>query len=144
MQQQKANSFEIIARDARVEMKCWGETLQELFLNAVKGMAYYIKPSAFAQVERRKKIAEKIFVEAVDINSLLIEFLSEVIARADIRSVVFTEAVFERFGENFLEGEITGIEAGEYDKTVGGVSYEDVEIKKDPKTERFEAVVSFL
>ena len=144
MQKQKTNSFEITVRDARTEINVWGKTLQNLFLHALQGLAYHIAPSALAENTHKKKVTEKILVEAVDINSLLVEFLSEVIARADIRGAIFTDAAFERFGENFLEGEIIGIETEERERTVEGVSYEELEIKKDPKTGQFEAIIYFM
>lgn len=128
--------FEIITETPDVRMRIQGRTLEELFLNALRGMASYMAPGLMKA--RGGRIAEAIMIRAVDINSLLVEFLSEAIARADGRDALFTSATFRTFGEDFLEGEIAGTPAKMRAHDVHAVSYQNVDIKRSSQTGFFE------
>lgn len=128
--------FEIITETPDVRMHIQGRTLEELFLNALRGMASYMAPGKMHA--RGGRIAEAIMIRAVDINSLLVEFLSEAIARADGRDALFTTATFREFGENFLEGEIAGASMDAHARDIRAVSYSNVDIKKSRETGLFE------
>ncbi len=134
----KTTEFEIFPRGTDVQLRVKGKTLQELFRNAVKGVASYLHPHASPV---RTLEAYPIKVEAVDINSLLVEFLSEIISRSDMDSLLFTDAKLENFGENFLEGELSGTDLDEMEHSVQSVSYQDVDIKKNPESGLYEAAV---
>lgn len=136
-------NFEILPDAADTRMKVWGEKLEDLFCNALRGVAFYLRPDLAELGKTAKKVKEKIKVEAVDINSLLIEFLSAAIAKSDYGSAVFTGAKFKKFGENFLEGEILGIKVDGFEKDIKAVSYNEVDIKKNPETGSYETILVF-
>lgn len=135
--------FELFPYASDIRMKIEGKTLKELFCNAVRGVAFYLKPEVLKLGKRAWRIKHAIKIEAVDLNSLLIEFLSEVIAESDIQNAIFTGARFKTFGENFLEGEIAGIGADGFDKDIKAVSYHEVDIKKNPETGFYETILVF-
>lgn len=135
--------FEILPHTADMRMRVWGKTIKDLFRNALTGMAFYLAPEIEAMAQGGKKVKQAIRVEAVDINSLLIEFLSEAIAQSDIQNVIFTAATFQEFGENFLQGEISGVAVEGFEKDIKAVSYHEVDIKKNPETGLFETVLVF-
>ena len=135
--------FEILPPAADLKTRVHGSTVQELFRHALSGAAFLVSPDAFKQVKSGRKILAELAVEAVDINSLLIEFLSRAIARAEAEGAVFTDAAFRAFGENFLEAELSGVDAGNAVHEIRGVSYEEVDIKKNPATGFFETVLVF-
>lgn len=135
--------FEVFPHTADVRLKVWGRTIKELFLNALKGVAFYLKPDVGELGRRAEKVKHAVSVEAVDINSLLIEFLSEVIAQADIQNAIFTSATFKKFGENFLEGEIAGFAVEGFDKDIKAVSYHEVDIRKNQDTGAYETILVF-
>lgn len=137
------DGFEILPHTADMRMRVWGKTLKDLFRAALRGVAFYLKPAALELKERSAKIKEKIKVETVDINSLLIEFLSEVVAQSDIHNVIFISASFKKFGENFLEGEISGVKVDGFEKDIKAVSYHEVDIRKNPETGLYETMLVF-
>lgn len=141
--QETTNSFQILPHTADMRMKVWGKTLQELFKNALCGMAFYLKPEVLQLAKKVKHLKQQIRVEAVDINSLLVEFLSEVIAQSDINNVVFTSVSFQEFGENFLEGILSGSNVERFEKDIKAVSYHEVDVKKNPETGFFETMLVF-
>ena len=140
---EKKEGFNIIVSERSVQLKAVGHTLKELFRNAVRGLTLYIKPEAEALSKKEKKEKHVLAVQAVDINSLLIEFLTQVIAQADFHGLVFTNATFKRFGDNFLEAELMGIPAGSFEREVKAVSYFDVDIIKDPVSGLYETMLIF-
>ena len=128
----QARGFEVITDSPDVRMRIRGRTLQELFRNALHGVASYISPGPIRAHGGR--LAEAIMVRAVDINSLLVEFLSETLARAEGRDALFTTATFRAFGEDFLEAELAGVAMDDRMRDVRAISYQDVDIKKSPET----------
>ena len=145
----QSQGYEFVPDVPEVRLRAWGKTLRELFRNALKGMAAYLHAGVFdAALPGRKErhaIKERhvIKVDAVDINTLLVAFLSEVIARTDMHNVVFINAAFKTFGENFLEGDLTGVKVGEVEKEIKAISYEDVDISHNKETGLYEAVLVF-
>ena len=132
--------FEILPHTADTRMRVWGKKLEELFRNALRGVAYYLKP---VSLDLAGKIKQKVKVEAADISSLLVEFLSEVIAQSDVHNAIFTKVTFKKFGDNFLEAVLTGAKVDGFDKEIKAVSYHEVNIKKNPETGMYETVLVF-
>lgn len=137
------DGFQILPHTADMRIRVWGGTLQELFGNALRGMAHYLAPAVFSLKGKVTRVRQAISIEAVDVNSLLVEFLSEVIAQSDIKNAVFTKVIFEKFGENFLKGELQGVAVDKFDKDIKAVSYHEVDIKRSPETGMYETALVF-
>lgn len=133
--------FEFLPHTDTVRLKIWGKQLEELFRNALRGVSFYLKSAVFEQKKKSLKGRHEIKIEAVDLPSLLIEFLSEVITQSDIHNKVFTDVVFKEFGENFLTGELTGSTVDGFDKEIKAVSYQDIDVKRNPETGMYETVL---
>lgn len=134
--------FEIVPDDFGVRMHVRGKTVRELFRNAVAGLAAYMKPDIASVSKNRQQTREEISIETVDLNSLLVDFLSSVVAQADSKSAVFTGITFKKFGENFLSGELSGIATDQFDNEIRAVSYSDVDIRKNAKTGLYETMLT--
>lgn len=133
--------FELFSDRADVKMKVSGKTLQGLFKDALRGVAFYLKPETLKLKRKDLKEKQKIKIQAADINSLLVEFLSKIIAQADIVNTVFVDMSLENFGENFLEGELAGVKVDALEQDIKAVSYEEVDIKKSPTSGRYETIL---
>ncbi|OGZ96940.1 MAG: hypothetical protein A2847_01715 [Candidatus Sungbacteria bacterium RIFCSPHIGHO2_01_FULL_50_25] len=139
----KDRGFEIFNHDGIVKMRVWGKTLEDLFRNSIRGLASYFKEGILDAKKAAPEEPHDIRVEAVDINSLLGDCLSRVIAESDICSRVFFDIRFTKFGENFLEGVLSGVPAEEFDNEIKAVSYSEVDIKKNTSTGYFETLLVF-
>lgn len=135
--------FEIILQEDTVCLHAKGKNLKELFRNALRGLTMFIKPDALAQNRKEKKEKRLIAVEAVDIHSLLIEFLTQVVAQAELHGLAFTNVIFKTLGDNFLEAELFGIAAGEFEKEIKAVSYSAVDIKRNEESGLYETTLVF-
>lgn len=138
-----AESFEILPHTVDMRMRVCGKTLQELFRNALRGIASYMKEGVLTHVSKEAEEKRAVRIEAADINSLLVEFLSEVVAASDIKNIIFTDVSFKEFGENFLEGTMQGLKADGFDKDIKAVSYHEADVKRNPDTGLFEAILVF-
>ncbi len=75
----------------------------------------------------------KIKVESVDINSLLVDFLSEILAKSQINKVVYQvlKIKYQKLKESVkLEAEILGYLVEQFDEDIKAVTYQDLDIKK--------------
>lgn len=137
--------FEILPHTADMRMRVRGKTLKDLFRNALRAVALYLRQDSEELGKLKEKTVTKlpIKIEAVDLNSLLIEFLSEVVAQSDIHNVIFTEVNFKKFGENFLEGRLAGLKVDGFEKDIKAISYHEVDIKKNPETGMYETLLVF-
>lgn len=143
MKTKNYQEFEIVPQDEHTRLYVRGRTVQELFHNALAGMAYFLAPDAVKPLPAGKKIKQEIAVRAVDVSSLLVEFISQVLAEQEARGAVFIQSVFRTFGENFLDAEVTGVSVQEPAAEIRAISYADVEIKKNQDTGLFETTLVF-
>lgn len=134
--------FEIIPDTENARMRIWGKDLKELFRNALSCVASYLK-SDMAAADRKDAIRRPIKIQAVDLNSLLIEFLSETLSLSDMHNAVFTTASFKNFGDNFLKGIISGVKIESFEKDIKAILYDEVDIKKNPETGMYETILVF-
>lgn len=139
----KTQGFELLPRIADIHMRAWGKTIKELFRNALQGMASFTQPALWHSMAISKKEKQFIRVDAVDINTLLVKFLSEVTALSDIHNTVFTHIVFKTFGDNFLEAELSGAHTDEFEKEIKAISYHEVDIKRNPESGLYETILVF-
>jgi SHS2 domain-containing protein len=136
--------FEILSNIADVRVRVWGKTLQELFQNALGGMASFVKPEVFALKKKSFREKHDIKIEAIDVTSLLIEFLSRVIALSDSVNTVFVEVSFKEFGENFLKGKLVGVKLDDgFEREIKAVSYHEVDITHDQEKGMYETILVF-
>ena len=135
--------FQMVIGAETIHVKARGKTVKELFRNALRGTAVFLKPAVWLTAEKTKKVKHVIRVEAVDINTLLIAFMSKVIALSDIHNIIFTNVMFKTIGCNFLEGELSGVAADGFDQEIKAVSYQDVDVKRNPESGLYETVLVF-
>ena len=135
--------FQLMADTGTIRINAWGATVHELFRNALRGMAALIRPTIFTAGEKAKKVKQFLRVEAVDLNTLLVEFLSEVIGRSDIHNLIFTNVTFKHIGENFLEAELSGVSSDGQELEIKSVSYHDVDIKRNQASGLYETTLEF-
>ncbi len=149
--------FEILPHTADARVKVFGETREELFKNALLAMAGILNPDARRgrgsdQKRRRnqKLIKAKINIQSPDINSLLVDFLSEVLYQSQMNKVIYSEVLFSKFsdpstnsGQAELQAEIRGNKVDSFDEDIKAVTYHELEIKKSPPAGGFETIIVF-
>ena len=129
--------YKILEHIADVKVRAFGKTKEELFLNAMRGMVEILKP----KILKEKSETRKIKIESVDINALLVDFLSEVLYLIQTNKEVYNNVKFTKFSDTELEGELTSNKIESFGEDIKAVTYHGLKIEK--KNNLYEATVLF-
>jgi SHS2 domain-containing protein len=76
-------------------------------------------------------VKENIEVQSLDFNALLVDFLSEVLAKTDISHTVFNKLKIKKLTDNFLQTEIEGQKIDYFGQEIKAATHHGLEIKQD-------------
>lgn len=118
---------------ADLKIKAFGKTKEELFANAAYGM--------FQQIESRKgekglpaqagEVTRKIKIESVDLEALLVDFLSELLSLSDQYNEIYRDCKLKITDDKLLEGEISGNKVESFETEIKAVTYHELKIEKE-------------
>jgi SHS2 domain-containing protein len=135
----KEKFFEILSHQADLKLKVFGKTKKELFENSMIAM---FEAAGITGKKVGSKAKRKIKIESLDIFSLLVDFLSEVLYLSEINDEVYWQAKFNEFSDTKLKGELLGERIKERNLIIKGVTYHDLDICKN-KDGFWEATILF-
>jgi SHS2 domain-containing protein len=137
-------TFKILSHTADFRLKVIGDSVEELFRVAVEGMARIQKPNInkILTEDRKLKIQVTIKVKSSDLTSLLIDFLSEILAQSNINKAIFIEVNFIKLSETELVAKVNGIKINDFNRDIKAVTYHEAEIKKNKKNQ-WETIIVF-
>ncbi|MDZ7692764.1 MAG: archease [Balneolaceae bacterium] len=118
--------IEIIQHTADKGILVQGDTLEELFKAALKGMARIQKEEPAARAD---ELSTTIQISAPDRTALLIDFLSEVHTLSDIHNTVFYYTDFKKISETNLEAQINGQNVSKFDEDIKAVTHSQADIQ---------------
>jgi len=130
--------FELIPHTADIQVRVYGADLAQFFKNAVIGMFQAIGP----QVEGCKKefgrlicpelpIKREVEIESIDLESLLVDFLSECLYLSDINDEAYIDATIHEVDHNHIKATLHGVKITGFEVVeVKAVTYHNLEIKK--------------
>lgn len=118
-----------------------GNSLQELFLAGMEGMAQILKKD-FCQNHMAFPLKHTVLLTAKDTTALLIDFLSEVLTYSLVEKAVFCRAEFTELSAKTLNAKIYGIKTNRFDKDIKAVTYHEAKVKRNNKN-RYETIVVF-
>lgn len=129
--------FQELEYTADVGLRVFGKDLKELFENAAWGMFSLITdPGQVAPITQRD-----IELEAIDVETLLVDWLSELLYLHEIEEEVYSEFVFDHVTPTTLKGHVRGDRDQDIKKDIKAVTYHDLVVKKT--TTGYEATVVF-
>jgi len=126
----KKKKYKILEHKADLKIKVFGKTKEELFENAVIGMQ---RAANYTPTKQPTTKQLKIKIKSVDLLSLLVDFLSEVLYLIETEKLVFEKVEFEKFTEKEIEANLIGKPLKRMGVHIKGVTYHDLDIgqKKD-------------
>jgi SHS2 domain-containing protein len=126
--------FKVLSHTADLRLKIYGKNEEELFRNAVLGLAVVIKKDAERFAKRKPAGGyEKIAIEGHNWEELLISFLNEVLVQANINKKIYTWVKFLKLSSYVLEAHIFGTPVDHFDEDVKAVTYHDVKITQNKR-----------
>lgn len=130
--------FEILEHRADLKIRVFGKTKEDLFENAMIGMQAALR----AEIRNSKLEARNIKIRSGDLNSLLVDFLSEINYLNEVNKEVYDNIKFNKFSDKKLEGEIFGRKVERFSLVIKGVTYHDLDIHQK-KDDIWQAIVLF-
>jgi SHS2 domain-containing protein len=138
--------YEILPHPAELRLRIYGKTLEELFTNAAFALAKILKHDAEKLFENLSLKAKryKLKTHSIDINSLLVDFLSEILAKSQINKEVYLISDINIGCKSLvagckLEAELFGFAVQHFDEDIKAVTYQDVNIQLKPKSYKLKA-----
>ncbi|MBI1974838.1 MAG: archease [Parcubacteria group bacterium] len=122
--------FEILGHTADLRLRVTGKTEEELFRNALRGMASIQSPQASKPISPKAKKRE-VKVQSPDVSALLIDFLNEVLYLSNVSKEVYVDVAFSKFSGIELEGELSGVPVEKFDKDIKAATYHEAEVKQN-------------
>jgi len=123
-------AFEEIEHTADRALRIYGRNLQELLLNAASGLN-----SLMGAVDDIDSVQEKksVEIEAMDAESLLVEWLSELAYWAESEMLVFSKFDLKIVSPTHLKAMAYGSRVNQMEKQIKAVTYHNLEIVKTDK-----------
>ena len=126
----KMKKFEILEHKADLKIRVFGKDLRELFLNAIVGM---FEEAGYES--EGEEIKREIKISSLDLPSLLVDFLSEVLYLCEVNKEVYHKVLFKNLTEKELEGILIGKPLKRMGVHIKAVTYHDLDIhQKEDKT----------
>ena len=118
--------FELIHHTADVRVRVTATSLEDLFRDAVRGMYAVMRGEARSaqRIEREIRVDD-----SAGTTALLVDFLNDVLNRAQIGQELFEEVDFTRFEETSLTATLTGTADAEFEEDVKAVTYHEAEVR---------------
>ena len=121
--------YEILEHKADLKIKVFGRTKEELFENAMVGM---FEGARYEPEIRNTKyeIRNEIKIKSLDLPSLLVDFLSEILYLVETRKEVYQKIDFKKITDNRLEATLIGKKIKRMGVHIKGVTYHGLEINQ--------------
>ena len=121
--------FEVIQHTADVRLRIHGDSVEELFREAVRGLTACLQP----QATQSSEVERTLRVESVDRTTLLVDFLNEVLWFADVHSEIFHDVKFAELTELSLTAELRGSRAESFGSDIKAVTYHEAEVTRNER-----------
>jgi SHS2 domain-containing protein len=120
--------FEEIEHTADRALRIYGATWEEFLVNAAEGMNTILAPTPG---RARGRTFKEVDLRAIDAESLLVAWLTELAYWAEAESLVFDQFRFRVLEPTRLRSTVAGAAAEKLDRHVKAVTYHDLKIAKD-------------
>lgn len=123
--EEKVSKFKILSHTADLKIKFFGKNKEELFRNALLGMQSSLKSEDKEETKERK-----ISLSSDNLESLLVDFLSEINYLNETKKEIFKNIEFEELTDKKLKAKVFSKKVKRFGLIIKGISYHELEIKK--------------
>ena len=115
--------FEVLEHKADLKIRAFGKTKKELFTNVLLAMSESQKGENLSP-----KVKREIQIKSLDLETLLVDFLSEVLYLSQVNKEIYNEVKFKKFSDTELEAELVGQKVERFGEDIKAVTYHGLEI----------------
>ena len=130
--------YEILEHKADLKIRAFGKDKKELFLNSMIGM---FEGARYEEEVKSQKSKVKIRITSLDLPSLLVDFLSEILYLCETKKEVYQKVDFKKFTNNGIEATLIGKKLKRMGVHIKGVTYHDLDVRQEKGT--WQAVILF-
>ncbi len=112
---------------ADLKIQAFGKNKKELFLNMAQGMQAALR----AKIRNPKSEIRNVKVKSSSLETLLVDFLSEVLYLIQVNKEIYQDIKFEKFNDAEIRAKILGKKVESFGEDIKGVTYHDLEIKQN-------------
>lgn len=120
-------SFEEVDHTADHALNIVGKDLKDLFISAAEGMTSLMVAD---RANISENIARTVILEAIDTESLLVEWLNELVYLAEAEMLIFKNFRIDQISSNHLDAEVCGGTVATIEKLIKAVTYHNLKIMK--------------
>lgn len=118
--------YELLEHRADLKIKVLGQDLKELFINAALAMAEQQNPA----VKKPAQEWESVEINSPDLNSLLVDWLNEILSRSDLNHKIYFNFKIEELSEKHCQAKIAGQKVVQKQIDIKAVTYHGLDIKQ--------------
>lgn len=130
--------FEQLPHTADIKIRVYGNTLSELFRNALIGMFQSIVPQApGCEIKNERLICaelpiiREVQVESIDLEALMVDFLSNALCLSDSYNEAYLNATIHQLSSKYIKATLRGIKITGFEVVeIKAVTYYDLHIKQ--------------
>jgi len=130
---------EFLSHISEIKLKVTASTKEELFQGALAGMASILGPKISPSLPR---IEEMIELQSLNLNTLLVDFLSEILTKVEISGIIFTGAQINNLTNTSLQAKLIGFKTGVFQTQIKAVTHHGLDITQD-KNGIYQVIILF-
>ncbi len=125
------NNFEILEHTADLKIRVFGKTKEDLFQNALLAMMSILAPDA--NRSDRYDLHHYIEIKASDFETLLIDFLNEVLYLTQTEKAVFDKIKISKLTDTDTEiiGELSGRKVERFGEDIKAATYHNLDVHQN-------------
>ena len=123
-------SYEFLEHTGDIKLRVRGASVADLFVGAARGMMSFLYGEAAAGMQAEHK--ETIALQAPDRESLLVDWLSELLTLSDMRGHVFGHFELRRFDDQHIDA-VVGSRPAQAEDDIKAVTWSELEISRDDR-----------
>jgi SHS2 domain-containing protein len=116
--------YKILEHKADLKIRAFGKDKKELFENVMIGMENALR----AEIKKSKPKKRKIKVKSLDLETLLVDFLSEILYLNQTKREIYQKIKFKKLFGPEIEAEIFGKKVKNFGLDIKAVTYHDLDI----------------
>jgi len=120
--------IEYLEHTADVRMKVCSPSIPGLFSEALLGLSHYCAPN---QCDENTNTTFEVKIQSSNLETLLIDFLSEVLALMQIHYVIFCQIEIHTLTQTFLHATIFGKPVDAFEEEIKSITYHESQIVFD-------------
>lgn len=135
------DAIEYIPHTADIRLKVTAVSNKALYETALSGMSNLMRKN-YCEKKRKLPLDIKIQLEASDLTTLLIDFLSEVLTISYLHQAIFCRVYFKHLSDHILDAHLFGAHVRKFDEDIKAVTHHETNITYS-STGEFETMIVY-